>query len=189
MNEPFLATTPFQIGDASQFFELSKDPNIKKEYPNMKFENIDYARHYLEHQIAKTESSRFSFFKAIRIIFNEKATIYTEKNNILIGFISLQKTGELDQMLAGGFEQSLSFAIKSAFRLKGLMTIALNMTLDAMKQDGYNVLPAIVKRNNPASIRVLEKCGFVMVRELPVSLLYIKRIKMAENEFNRVFGL
>jgi RimJ/RimL family protein N-acetyltransferase len=189
MNEPFLATTPFQLNDASQFFELSKDPDIRKEFPNMRFENIDDAKQYLEHQISITESSRISFFKAIRIIFNEQEANYTEKNNILIGFISLHKTGSFDQMLAGGFEQTLSYAIKSAFRRKGLMTIALNMTLDAMKQDGYNVIAAIVKQNNSPSIRVLEKCGFVMVRDSQISFMYVKRITMDENEFKRVFGL
>jgi RimJ/RimL family protein N-acetyltransferase len=189
MSEPSLATTPFQLIDATQFFELSKDPDIRKEFPYMRFENVDDAKQYLEHQIEVTQSSRVSFFKAIRIVFNGLETVYTEKNNILVGFISLHKSGSFDQMLAGGFEQTLSYAIKSAYRRKGLMTIALNMTLDAMIQDGYNVIAAIVKKGNSPSIRVLEKCGFVMVRDSPISLMYAKRITMDENEFKRVFGL
>jgi RimJ/RimL family protein N-acetyltransferase len=189
MSEPSLATTPFQLSDAIQFFELSKDSDIRKEYPNMRFENVDEAKQYLEHQIEITKSSRVSFFKAIRIVFNGLENVYNEKNNILVGFVSLHKSGTFDQMLAGGFEQTLSYAIKSSFRCKGLMTTALNMTLDAMRQDGYNVLAAIVKRNNIPSIRVLEKCGFVMVRDSHISFLYMKRITMNENEFNKVFGL
>lgn len=189
MSEPYLATTPFQLSDAKQFFELSKDPDIRKEYPNLRFETIDDATQYLEHQIEITKTSKISFFKAIRILFNEKESTYTDSNNILIGFIGLHKTGAFDQMLAGGFEQTLGYAIKSSFRQKGLMTIALNMTLDAMRQDGYNVLAAIVKHSNTASIRVLEKCGFVMVRDANISLMYVKRITMDEREFNRIFGL
>ncbi len=189
MSEPSLATTPFQLSDASQFFELSKDPDIRKEFPYMRFENFEDAKQYIEYQIEVTQSSRVSFFKAIRIVFNGLETIYTEKNNILVGFISLHKSGSFEQMLAGGFEQTLSYAIKSAFRRKGLMTIALNMTLDAMRQDGYNVVAAIVKHDNSPSIRVLEKCGFVMVRDAHISLMYVKRITMDEIEFNRVFGL
>ncbi len=189
MNEPSLATTPFQLSDTNQFFELSKDPDIRKEYPNMRFENIDEAKQYLEHQIEVTENSKISFFKAIRIVFGGLEPVYTEKNNILVGFISLKKSGAFDQMLAGGFEQTLSYAIKTKYRRKGLMTIALNMTLDAMRQDGYNVLAAIVKSQNSSSIKVLEKCGFTMVRDSHVSLLYVKRITMDEDEFNKVFGL
>lgn len=189
MNEPSLATTPFQLSDATQFFELYKDPDIRKEFPYMRFENIDDARQYLEHQIEETQSSRVSFFKAIRIVFNGLETVYTEKNNILVGFISLHKSGSFDQMLAGGFEQTLSYAIKSAFRRKGLMTTALKMTLDAMRQDGYNAVAAIVKKGNIPSIRVLEKCGFVMVRDSYISLMYVKRITMDEIEFYKVFDL
>jgi RimJ/RimL family protein N-acetyltransferase len=189
MSEPSLATTPFQLSDATQFFEISKDPDIRKEFPFMRFENIDEAKQYIEHQLEVTQRSRVSFFKAIRIVFNGLEAVYTEKNNILIGFISLHKSGSFDQMLAGGFEQTLSYAIKSAFRRKGLMTTALNMTLDAMRQDGYNVIAAIVRQNNIPSIRVLEKCGFIMIRDSHISFMYVKRISMGENEFKRVFGL
>ena len=189
MSEPSLATTPFQLSDAHQFFELTKDPDIRKEYPNMRFENVNDAKQYLEHQIEITESSNVSFFKAIRIVFNGLETNYNDQNNIIIGFITLHRTQGFEQMLAGGFEQTLSYAIKSAYRRKGLMTIALNMTLDAMEQDRYNVVAGIVKSHNSPSIRVLEKCGFVMVRDLNFSQLYVKRITMNENEFNKAFGL
>ena len=189
MSEPSLATTPFQLSDANQFLELSKDPDIRKEYPNMRFENVNDAKQYLEHQIEITKSSNVSFFKAIRIVFNGLETNYTERNNIIIGFISLHKTQGFEQMLAGGFEQTLSYAIKSTYRRKGLMTIALNMTLDAMEQDGYNVVAGIVKSHNIPSVRVLEKCGFLMVRDLSFTQFYVKRITMNEIEFNRVFDL
>lgn len=189
MREPSLATTPFQVTDANQFFELSKDPEIRNEYPNMRFENIDEAKQYLQHQIEVTENSKLSFFKAIRIVFGGLESVYTEKNNILIGFISLHKSGASDKMLAGGFEQTLGYGVKSMYRRKGLMTTALNMTLDAMRQDGYNVVAAIVKKQNNPSVRVLEKCGFIMVRDSQISLLYVKRITMDENEFNRAFDL
>lgn len=189
MSEPYLATTPFQLSDATQFFELSKDPDIRKEYPNMRFENVNDAKQYLKHQVEITQSSSVSFFKAIRIVFNGLETAYTEKNNILVGFISIHKSGSFEQMLAGGFEQTLGYAIKSTYRRKGFMTIALNMTLDAMRQDGYNVVAAIVKKDNSPSIRVLEKCGFVMVKDSHIILMYVKQITMNENDFKTVFDL
>ncbi len=189
MGDPSLATTPFQLSDANQFFELSKDPDIRNEYPNMRFENIEEAKAYLEAQIDLTENSGLSFFKAIRIVYDGLEPVYTEENNILVGFISLHKIGALDQIFAGGFQQTLGYAIKSAYRGKGLMTIALNMTLDAMRRDGYNVMAAAVKKQNISSIRVLEKCGFIMVRDYQISLLYVKRITMDKDEFDKLFIL
>ena len=187
--EPSLATTPFQLTDANQFFELTKDADIMREYPNMRFDSVDEARNYLEHQIDITESARINFFKAIRIVFNGLESVYTEKNNIIIGFVSLHKTGGIDRIFSGGFEDTLNYAIKSNYRCKGLMTIALNMTLDAMLQDGYNLVAANVKKYNNPSIRVLEKSGFIKVKDYPISYLYARRIRMEENEFNEVFSL
>ena len=189
MSEQSLATTPFQLSDANQLFELFKDSNIIKEFPFMKIENKSDVKQFLENQIEISKNSSTGFFKAIRIVFNGLESVYTEKNNIVIGFISLGKIDVFEQMLSGGFEQTLSFAVKSAYTGKGIMTMALNMNLDAMFQDRYNVIASIVKRNNKASIRVLEKCGFTMVRDSHLSLLYVKRITMNENEFKRVFEL
>lgn len=190
MNEPFLATTPFQVSDVNQFFELSQDPDIWKEFPNMRFENIEEAKDYLEYQIEITKRSGVTFFKAIRIIFSGLKSEYTEKNNLLVGFISLHESaGSFDQILAGGFEQTLSYAIKSNYRRKGLMTIALNMTIDAMKQDGYNLVAAIVHQSNEPSIRVLQKCDFEFIRNTHFSSLYVKRISMSKKEFNSIFDL
>lgn len=189
MNEPSLGTTPFHLSDATQFFELSKDLDIRKEFPNMRFESIDDAKQYIEHQLQIRETSQTAFFKAIRIIFGEDTGIYTDKNSILIGFISLHKSGSFETMLAGGFKETLSYAIKSNFRKKGLMTLALNMTLGAMREDGYNVVAAIVKPNNDSSIRVLEKCGFDLITDNVINLFYVNRITMNEIEYKQIFNL
>ena len=116
MKEPSLATTPFKLTDAEQFFELTKDSEIKQEYPNMNFENIEEAKGYLEHQIDITQDSSVGFFKAIRIVFNGLENNYDETNNILIGFISVNKSGVSDQLFSGGFEQTLAYGIKSRYR-------------------------------------------------------------------------
>lgn len=189
MNEPSLGTTPFHLSDAAQFFELSKDVDIRKEFPNMRFENIDDARQYIEHQMEVQKTSRTAFFKAIRIIFGQDTGIYTDKNSILIGFISLHKSGAFETMLAGGFKETLSYAIKSNFRKKGLMTIALNMTLGAMREDEYNLVAAIVKPHNASSIQVLEKCGFDLITENAINSFYVKRITMNEIEYKQIFNL
>jgi RimJ/RimL family protein N-acetyltransferase len=189
MSEPSLATTPFQLSDAKQFFELTKDSEIKREYPNMNFDNLEEAEEYLKHQIEITQDSSVSFFKAIRIVFNGLENNYDEANNILIGFISVHKSGLSDQLFSGGFEQTLAYGIKSKFRGKGLMTLALSMTLEAMRQDGYNLIAALVKKENKPSIRVLEKNGFSLVNNFPLNHLFVKRITMNEIEFNNIFHL
>ena len=43
-----------------------KDKDIRNEYPNMRFENELDAKIYIEHQFQIQETSRTSFFKAIR---------------------------------------------------------------------------------------------------------------------------
>ena len=53
MSKSSLATTPFQMLDAAQFFELSKDTDIRIEFPKMRFENVDDAKKYLEDQIER----------------------------------------------------------------------------------------------------------------------------------------
>lgn len=189
MNEPFLGTTPVHINDAEQFFELSNDTDIRTEFVNMRFNNVDEARGYLQYQINVTENSEKNFFKATRIIFDGNAKVYTEANSLFIGFISLHDTGLMDSMLTGGFQQNLSYAIKSSFRGKGLMTIALNMTLEAMREDGYNFVPALVKTNNIASEKVLRKCSFDKVRETSVGSTYVRRLTMNEYEYKKIFGL
>jgi len=189
MNEPSLGTTPFHLSDAKQFFELSKDIDIRKEFPYMRFENIDDAKQYIEHQMQIKETSRTAFFKAIRIIFGKDTGNYTDKNSILIGFISLHKSGAFETMLAGGFKETLSYAIISNFRNKGLMTLALNMTLGAMKVDEYNLVATIVKPHNAPSIRVLEKCGFDLVTENVITSFFVKRITMNEIEYKQIFNL
>ena len=187
MHDPSLGTTPFYLSDASQFFELSKDTDIRNEYPNMRFDNELDARIYIEHQFKIQETSRTSFFKAIRIIFGNDTGNYTDKNSILIGFISLHTTNDFEISLAGGFKETLSYGIKSNYRNKGLMSIALKMTLDAMNEDGYNVVAAIVKNGNTPSSRVLEKSGFDLISENAISSFYVKRITMNEDEYNQVF--
>jgi RimJ/RimL family protein N-acetyltransferase len=189
MNDPYLGTTPFHISDVNSFYKLCNDAEIRKEFINMRLNSVDEAKHHLQNLIEISNNSSPSFFKAIRIIFDENAGQYTDSNSRLIGFVSLHDAGMMDSLLTGGFQQNLSFGIESPFRGKGLMTIALQMTLDAMYQDGYNLVPAFVKPNNPASERVLEKCNFTKVQSTPMGSLFIRRICMPENQFKQALGL
>jgi len=190
MAKSFLMTTPANLTDAEQFFQLLTEPEVKKEFPHMRFNNIEDARHYLKGQIDNTQSVSPNFFKAIRIVFDEGAEIYTDSNSIFIGFICLSHTGTADYLFSGGFKQTLSYAIKSSYTGKGLMTIALEMILDAMAQDGYNYVAARVKLHNLRSEKVLQKCGFDKISkgENRNGFTYVKRLAMNENEYNQMFN-
>ncbi len=185
----FLITTTIQLSDAYAFLELAKDEEIMSEFPNMRFKDINEAQEYLNQQIEINNVSEKNFFRAIRIIFDTDTGEYTDSNSILIGFISLHDVGTMDSLLTGGFHQNLSYAIKQQYRRKGLMTRALNLTLNAMIENGYNLVPALVKPNNIPSEKVLLKCGFDKVNSTPMGNTYVKRLCMDEYRYRITFGL
>lgn len=62
----------------------------------------------------------------------------------------------------------LGYCIQAAFRGKGYMTTAAGLlTAWAMEQPGVRSVRAQTARDNSASCRVLEKCGFRVIRVLP----------------------
>ncbi|MEO7046944.1 MAG: GNAT family N-acetyltransferase [Ferruginibacter sp.] len=184
-----LETTPAQIGDADQFFEIFKDTDIRNIFHNLRFNSVEEVKQYLKFQINDTTTSRLSFFKSIRISFTPNIESYTCHNSILIGFICNHEASSGEFLASGGLQQNISFAISSLYRGKGFMTNALDMTLDAMIQDGFNFVPALVKSWNKSSIRVLEKCGFDKVRHTQMGLMYAKRLTMDEIEYKKIFNL
>jgi RimJ/RimL family protein N-acetyltransferase len=186
--EPILANTPIKISDSASFFQLIQDKDIRQEFINLRSINsVEEAQTFLKHQVENTSTKRF--FKAIRIGFNEDADSWTSDNSILIGFISLHDAGLMDSFLTGGFHQNLSFAIETQYGNRGIMTTSLNMLLQAMIADEYNVVPALVKPNNAASEKVLIKCGFDKVRESPMGTLYVRRLTMNEFEYKKAMSL
>ncbi len=189
--EPFLATTPAKMSDSKSFFNLIQDKEIRKEFVSLReISTIEQATLYLDGQIrSHFNLDNKNFFKLIRIVFSEDTESYNDTNSILVGFISLHDAGMMDQLLTGGFNQNLSFAIISQYRNKGIMTTALNMTLDAMYADTYNLVPALVKPENIESAKVLKKCGFDEVSKSPMGSLFVRRLTMDEFQYKKIFGL
>jgi RimJ/RimL family protein N-acetyltransferase len=186
--EPILGNTPIKVSDAPAFFQLIQDKDIRREFTNLKNINtIEEAKTFLKERINNMSSK--SFFKAIKIGFNENVDSWTEDNSILIGFIALHDAGAMDVILTGGFHQNLAFAILTQYRNKGFMTVSLSMLLEAMIADEYNVVPALVKPGNVASEKVLIKCGFDKVQESPMGTLFVRRLSMDEFEYKRIMGL
>jgi RimJ/RimL family protein N-acetyltransferase len=71
-----------------------------------------------------------------------------------IGYIQL-----LEYLEESKFPQ-LEFHLNEEYRNKGIMTIELKKFLEAIKEE-YPHIIAIVKEDNLASVRVLDKLGFV----------------------------
>jgi RimJ/RimL family protein N-acetyltransferase len=187
---PHIATTPAKMSDAESFFDLICDKDIRKEFAGFRrIETIEEATVYLEGFIKIHYSKSGNFFKVIRIVFDENTESYDDTNSLLIGFIALLDSGVMDHILTGGFRQNLSFAIKSEYRNKGFMTIALELTLEAMFADTYNLVPALVLPGNFRSARVLEKCGFDKVSQSSSGDLFVKRLLMDETHYKEILGL
>jgi RimJ/RimL family protein N-acetyltransferase len=69
-----------------------------------------------------------------------------------------------------GPEPEVGYMLASAFHGRGLATEALAAVVaDATGRLGVTVLVAIADEPNLASIRVLEKCGFVLERQYTAS--------------------
>ncbi len=186
--EPILGNIPIKMSDASDFYLLIQDNEIRQEFLNLReIKSVEQAEIYIKDIVNNTSTKRF--LKAIKVGFTEDSESWTSFNSILIGFIALHHTGHVDRFATGGFEQNISFAIAAKYRNKGIMTSSLKMLLQAMVEDKYNVVPALVKPKNIESQKVLTKCGFDKVRESPLGILYTKRLTMDEGEYKRVMDL
>jgi RimJ/RimL family protein N-acetyltransferase len=83
----------------------------------------------------------------------------------------------------------INFGIDSKFRNNGLMTYALQLTLDYMTSLEYGYACALVRDSNLSSKRVLEKCGFIKVSDNEIGSLHAKRLIWNEYDFNKSFKL
>jgi RimJ/RimL family protein N-acetyltransferase len=169
----FLVLTNPHSGDYSEFFELTQDERIQSEFKN--FQNFD-ANDVIEHinqWIEINNSESLNWLKLIKIGF-EDAEIYDSTNSKLIGFMSISDAGIVDQAITG-CNNLFNFGIMEEFRNQGLMTNAVRMRLQRLKEMNYNLLYALVKSDNHASERVLEKAGFQILDEVATGKLYMIR--------------
>lgn len=180
----FLVNTPPQISDAEFFTEMSHDPAIISEFNQFNFDSLKHAEEYLQHRIENNSTK--DFLKIVRIALAEDIDVYNADNSITIGFISMNWSSIGEEIALKGLQNHISFAMIKKYRSRGLMTKAMNMLLDAMLIDKYNMVPSITK-NNIASERVLIKCGFQKIKSTPLGNIFIKRLHMNEQQFNSVF--
>jgi hypothetical protein len=63
------------------------------------------------------------------------------------------------------------------------MTIALNLRIQRYYERKFNIMPAFIRGDNPASESVLRKCGFIRVDKNILGSTFVRRICMNEQEF------
>ena len=65
----------------------------------------------------------------------------------------------------------------------------MEMTMERLYQLEFNIVSAYVKPNNVGSERVLEKCGFDLVRDDIFGKTYVKALKIDLHDYRDAFGL
>lgn len=134
-----LLIRPFSISDAEDAFEWRSDPEVNRFMPYPCDDNVEELRQRIEEWIAD----------------NDKYAIVLKETDKVIGDISLEWS-EKDKAYEIGYN------INRSFWRKGYATEAVRGLLDwAYNERGIRDFTAFYAKDNVASGRVLEKCGFV----------------------------
>lgn len=138
INTERLVIRSFRTTDAEDVFEWRSDPEVNKFMPYPCDESVNEVRQRIEEWIAD----------------GDKYAIELCETGKVIGDITLERTDE-DEAYEVGYN------INRSFWRKGYATEALKGLLDwAYKELGVHDFTAFYAKDNGASGRVLEKCGF-----------------------------
>jgi len=141
-----LTITTFSPDMAQSVYENSQDDDTRRFVPDEVYDSVEEAREAIEFLMSRYDSADGPF--VYPIITNDG------KN---IGYVQLCKLEE-----EGAWE--IGYHIAKEFTGKGYATEAVKAFLPAMAQKlNLNEVYGICLAENTASVRVLEKCGFVQV--------------------------
>ena len=142
-----LTIKTFSLDMAQSVYENSQDDDIRRFVPDEVYDSVEEARAAIEFLISRYNSADGPF--VYLIIKNDGG-----KN---IGYVQLCKLEE-----EGGWE--IGYHIAKQFTGQGYATEAVKAFLPAMAQKlNIKEVYGICLAENIASVRVLEKCGFVQV--------------------------
>jgi ribosomal-protein-alanine N-acetyltransferase len=134
-----LLIRPFRLSDAEDVFEWRSDPEVNRFMPYPCDGSIEELRERIGEWIAD----------------NDKFAIELRENRKVIGDISLEWS-EKDK------SHEIGYNINRSFWNKGFATEAVRGVIDwARRELGVRDFTAFYAKENVASGRVLEKCGFV----------------------------
>lgn len=182
-----LVLTPPHQNDLVEFHKMNQDLMIQMEFSNLKNITLEGSKQLLENILKSFEESPNYDFCFIKIAFSlNSQDYYDSSNSVLVGFISVSE-GSLTEFKFSGFETLLTYGIIEKYRNIGLMTNALNFRIERFEELGFNIIPAYLKGKNPASEKVLRKCGFIKILENDFGCTYVKRITMSKAQFDTNF--
>ena len=140
----------FRAEDARCLFELHLDGEVKKWIPNESYADLKEAQEAIEFFMDRVNGGKLPCVLAAE----EKET------GCLIGDTGINEVeGKLDEVEIG-------YVIGESYRGKGYATELLGaMTKFAVSTFGISTLYGRVMRGNDASVRVLEKNGYVLTGE------------------------
>jgi RimJ/RimL family protein N-acetyltransferase len=166
---------------------MNKDAGLQSEFLNLKGQTASESSAVLNSIINRGQKGNWSDFALIKLT-KQASPIdrYDDSNSKTIGFITLADAGMSD-FIRSGFKMLLNYGIIATHRGKGLMTHALNMRLEKYKELGINLVPAYIKGDNPASERVLQKCGFIRIVDDMFGSTYVKNLTVPQSVFNQNF--
>ena len=143
---PRLTITTFSSDMAQSVYENSQDDDTRRFVPDEVYDSVEEARAAIEFLISRYDSDDGPF--VYPIITNDGG-----KN---IGYV------QLCQIDDGSWE--IGYHIAKQFTGKGYATEAVKSFLPAMAQKlNIKEVYGICLAENTASVRVLEKCGFVQI--------------------------
>ena len=145
-----LAARKFVPEDAKRLYELHRDDEVKKWIPGEYYEDLDDARGGSEFFAECVEKNHLPFV----------LTVVLKDTGELIG-----DTG-VNEVEGNPEEVEIGFVIGRDYRGKGYATEILGQMTDYVTSAcRYKVLYGRVMKGNDASVRVLEKSGYILVGE------------------------
>jgi RimJ/RimL family protein N-acetyltransferase len=181
-----LVTDPHE-NDYYEYVEMNQDLGLRKEFLNLREQNIQNAHQDFKNILELNRKPGSTDFAFIKIASAANAdNYYDSSNSKIIGFIVVGPAGESD-FRNSGFQTLLNYGMIEKYRNKGLMTHALNLRLSRYMELEFNIIPAYVKGNNPASEKILRKCGFIRVDENDFFSTYVKQLCVDDYTFKNAF--
>lgn len=174
--------------DYIQYHTLVTQQHIQKEFINFRNQKLLETKEEIDYWVSNSGKTLPHFLRFLKLTNNSGADYWDSSNSNIIGFIANLPAGTTD-CLHSGFNSLINFGISEEFQGKGIMTIALNMTISRLIEMEFNISTAFVKPHNIASSKVLVKCGYDIVRQSPLGTSYARALKIDLDFYKQSFNL
>jgi len=164
--------------DPKAIDRVSLDGKVKKEYPEIKKDNI------LEYRLVTDEDintlfkwvndplvRKNSFYNKKRIKYDEHKMWFRSRMKsgdcvIYIFLINSEPIGQVRFDKAAEFKSEINISVDSSFRDKGLSSVMINIASSKYRtiSQAKTMIVAHIKLSNMKSLRAFQKAGFIMTK-------------------------